>query len=425
MHINLAYGSDEVPIDVPDNWINGRCYRPHPIEACADARAELMAAVQDLGELGSLEDVARKKPSCAIAIDTESAFLFDEVLPSLIELLEDESDLKHEDITLILTNRPWEPFTGDIVEKLIDPDIRQRCRIVLHDFFDSGELIKLGSSSQGVPLSVNKAYMDSALKIALGGVRPDMLLGFTGGRSVLMPGLSGKSTLKKMYSYDFVASPHARYANFRNNPFHITAVETIREAGCDLAISVVPTPSGQTHRVFAGDFIQSHFQAMNHLLEAMDIPVSEPMDIVVTSGGGSGRDATLSQIVETLCAVEPVLKEDGSIVIAAALEDGLGPPGFSEIIKAGSSVKDTLEHLQASDSFVPGQWVAQRLYSILADHEVILYNTHLPEDLVWSTGITPAKDMKEAVFAAMESHGQRCKIVALPEGARGIGRIGR
>jgi hypothetical protein len=43
--------------------------------------------------------------------------------------------------------------------------------------------------------------------------------------------------------------------------------------------------------------------------------------------------------------------------------------------------------------------------------------------VLWGAGFTPATDINQAVHEAMQSHGQKCKIVALPEGPSGIGEI--
>lgn len=423
MHINLAYGNDQIPIDVPDNWINGRCYRPQPLEACADAYAEMIAAIEDLPSEQSLEKVAAGKKTCAIVVDAEEPVLARELLPHLIEIIEDNSDLSPRDFTIILTNRAMDPFEPSIIEEIIPEEVRATCQVVLHNFFDSTEVVKLGVSATEVPLSVNKHYLDGKLRIILGAVRPHMLYGFTGGRSVVMPGLAGKSTLKAIYDFNIVANRNVKYGNFRDNPFHQVGLETLNEAGCDLAISAVTNNDGAIHKVYAGHFGTSHVQAMAYVREALATKVKEPMDIVVTCGGGSPNDSRLDKIIHTLCAVEPVLKQDGTIVIAAELGEGFGPEVIQEVIRNHRNVRDTMRKISVARQFVPGLWLAQKFYSILQQHEVILYNTSLEDDRIWSTGMTPARDMNEAVFAAMESHGQRCKIVALPEGHLGIGMV--
>ncbi|MCC6545920.1 DUF2088 domain-containing protein [Candidatus Sumerlaeota bacterium] len=424
MHISLPYGAASVPIDVPDNWINGRCYRPHPMQPCTDARAELMAAVSELPENLALKKMLDNKGTCAIVVDGDHPAACQELLHPLLELIEDESDIARENFTIIVAHRPLSPFTPDDLAKLFDEKLLSDYRVIIHDPADSDNILRIGESTKKVPLTISRIYQEAQAKIILGGVAPDILSGFTGGRALLMPGLCGRETLKAMYDFNFIADKQTRFGNFRDNPFHIVAIETVGAAGCDLAVSAVMTPEGHISKVFAGHYGASHLQAMNAAREAMIVRVKEPMDIVVTSGGGNPHDVTLAQVVNSICAVEHVLKPEGTIVISAALEQGLGPEGFADIVRSNRGVHKTLERLSLAKKFSPGQWIAQRLYSILVDHEIILYNKEMEEGLIWDIGLTPTGDFNEAIMGAMQSHGQRCKIVALPEGPKGIGEIG-
>ncbi len=426
MHIRLPYGDEMVPVDVPDNWINGRSYRPQPMEPCGDASAELMAAMTTVEDGDdTLSDRAGGKNNCAIAVDHSAPRVIEQLLPSLIEEIEDASSFSTSDIVIVLSNQFWNPIGNEQIPDIVPEGIRNHYKVVLHNPLDPDMVTHVGESSKGLPLTINKAYGQADLKIVLGGVQPDLISGFTGGRAVLLPGLAGEETLREVYGFNVIQDRHIRYGSYRDNPFHIAGMEMARFAGCDLCVSAVLTPTGEIARVHAGQYAKSHLEAMNDLRSSMSVRVKEYMDIVVTSGGGAPHDRTLAQIVPALCAVEHVLKPDGTIVIAAELEDGIGPPEFTEILMNHKNINDTFDRLSRKQSFTPGQWVAQRLYSLLQSHEVIIYNTKMDEDLIWQCGLTPSNNMDEAILGAMESHGQRCKIVALPDGPNSIGMLVR
>lgn len=423
MRINLAYGTDHLPVDVPDNWINGRCYRPHPLKPCQNPKTELLAAMAGIQSGQELSTVAKGKSTCAIAVDGNEPALIQGLLGPLIQVIEEETGIPAEAITVVIGNCPWRPFNRGTLKRLVDPVILERYRVVLHDPRDATSVVTTGHSSTDIPLTVNRAYAEAELKVVLGGVRPDLFHGFTGGRHVILPGLSGIDTIKALYRYENVANPNSRWGNFRDNPFHMTGIEAINASGCDMAVSATLTAEGRIERVFAGHFGGSHLQAMNAMKEALTVKVKEPMDIVVASGGGDPYDRTLMQLVETLGAVSAVLKPGGTIVISASLASGFGTREFCDLISGHSSVQRTLLSLEKSGDYIPGQWIAQRLCAIMADHEIIIYNTDVDEDALWAGGLTPVRDLNTAVHGAMESHGQRCKIVALPEGPFGINEL--
>jgi len=423
MHIKLAYGTEVVPVDVPDNWINGRLYRAHGLKACADVRAELMVAFDSLNMGGSLGTLAKGKKNCVIAIDPTHPLIFQELLPAFIELLEDCSTLRSADITILVANRLWNPVRPEDLETLVDEGTRSTSPVVLHDPTRMDGVKNIGTSSKGIPMTVNSTYLNADFKVIIGGVTADLLLGFTGGRGIIAPGLAGPATTHSLYAPAVVGVPGVRYGNFRDNPFHVHAMETANIAGCDLSISATFSQDGPIAKLFAGHFGQSHFQAMTTVRESMAANAKEPMDIVVTSGGGAPLDGTLYSLVAALCAVEPVLREDGTIVIAAELKDGLGPREFERLVRTAPNYEDLTELLIHGTGIIPGQWAVQHLYRLLRQHEVILFTKSMSEDEVWALGLTPAKDINEAILGAMESHGQRCKIVALPDGPACLGGL--
>ncbi len=427
MHINLPYGSESVPIDVPDNWINGRCYRPHSLNECQDPPSEVLGAIGALSGEHSIAALTKGKNTCAIAVETDASDIFSKgVLRTVIEMIEDDSDIDKANITIILTPPMWEVSAPKEIINNVEPSIRESCNVIVHDPLDASQLINVGeSSSLKFPITVNKSFVEADFKVVLGGVRPDIALGFTGGRSIVLPGLSGIDTLKAIYDFNNIANRKTRYGGFTDNPFHMTGIEASNAVSVDLSVSAILTPEGHIESIFAGHFAQSHFKAMQYLAEKMETKVKEPMDIVVTSGGGAPFDNTLAQVVSALSTCTHVLRQEGTIVIAAALEEGIGPKPFHDLVYTNHTVKRKMEKLSHSREFTPGQWIAQRFFSILQDHEVILYNKDLNEDSIWTTGMTPSRDMNEAILGAMESHGQRCKIVALPDGPRCLAEVAK
>ncbi|MDX2176614.1 MAG: lactate racemase domain-containing protein [Candidatus Sumerlaeia bacterium] len=416
MNIKLSYGTDTLPVDVPDNWINGRLYRPKGLEPCADVRGELMAALESMTGVPSIEKMAEGKQHCVIAVDPFEPVVTREVLPEFIEVLEDHTELSASDITILLANRLWKPLLPAQVPEVLDASTLEHYRVVLHSPFDADSVEVLTDSSRNVPITISKEYLRADLKIVLGHVSPDLIFGFTGGRAVLSPGLSSEATYHALYDPQNVDHAGVRYGNFRDNPFHVHGMETAQHAGCDAAVSVLLTPSGHVSRVMAGHFGQSHFQAMLAMREALQASAKEPMDVVVTSGGGAPFDHDMLSLLKSIAAVEGVLQAEGTIVVVGELKGGLGPKDFQRLLRLGRNHDEFIEALGKKEAFIPGQWAAQVLFRILRDHEVIVYTTGIPEEELWALGFTPAKDMNEAILGAMESHGQRCKIVALPDG---------
>ncbi|MCB2155110.1 DUF2088 domain-containing protein [bacterium] len=416
MHVKLPFGDDMLPVDVPDNWINGRCYRSHRYEQAGDERAELLAAFNDPIGIDSFERLVAGRSNAVVAIDSSAPGLFPEFLGEFLEELEEASSLDAKDILVLLTNFYWNPSGRELIEELVPQDIRDRYPVALHDPTDYGASREIGNVLDHYPLRINTGYLDADLKIVIGPVYPHLLRGFSGGRAVITPGLANEDTLRHMYSFENVSDPNVVYGIIRDNPFHKAGLDAMGKAGCDVAVSVMMTPEGKLSRVVVGEPGQSHIAAVGMVREMMNVSLKEPMDIVVTGGGGAPHDATVLQMVNVLSAVLPALKDDGTIVLTAKLADGIGPDPLRDILLHCDGPRSFREKYSKPENFTPGQWVAQVFYQILAKHEVIVLADGMSEDELWATGMTPTSDLQEAVEVAMQGHGQRCKICALPDG---------
>ncbi len=73
-------------------------------------------------------------------------------------------------------------------------------------------------------------------------------------------------------------------------------------------------------------------EGVRFLERVVKAPISEPVDVVVTSSAGHPLDATWYQAVKGLTGALPIVKLGGTIIMAAALSEGLGSPEFQQLL---------------------------------------------------------------------------------------------
>ncbi|MDK2973204.1 MAG: lactate racemase [Candidatus Sumerlaeota bacterium] len=416
MNVHLPFGSETAPVDVPDNWINGRCYRSFRFDPAGDERAEILAAFNEPVGVESFKALAKRKSSTVVVVDPAYPALFDEFLPAFLEELEESTDIKASKITVLVANSIWMPIEPQALDALIPQKIRKHYHVELHDPFNASAVKSVGKVLGSIDLTVNSTYLDADFKVLCGPVVPDLTHGYQGGRALVLPGLAGEATLRQLYSYENVSKPTVTYGSLQNNPFHAAGMQALHAAGCDLVGAPIVTPDGRLSEFVLGDPAQAFLTAASRNFEKMHVTLKEPMDIVVTCGGGAPYDSTLHQVLNAMAAAEPVLKPNGTIVLGAELAGGFGPDPLRSMLIESASPGGFYSRHGSADSLVPGQWIAQRLFRLLSQHEVLLYTRGMSEDEVWSCGLTPTDNLQNAVELAMQEHGQRCKICALPDG---------
>src|SRR5207302_1691894 len=78
----------------------------------------------------------------------------------------------------------------------------------------------------------------------------------------------------------------------------------------------------------AGDMIGAWEKGVRFCRDAVKAGVPRPCDVVVTSCAGYPLDTTWYQAVKGLTGALPIVKQGGTIVLAASLTEGLGSPEF-------------------------------------------------------------------------------------------------
>ena len=92
--------------------------------------------------------------------------------------------------------------------------------------------------------------------------------------------------------------------------------------------------------------------------------VPEPVDIVVTSSAGYPLDTTFYQAVKGLTGCLPIVKQGGTIILAASLSEGLGSPEFQSLFRENPSLEVFMERILGKDYFVMDQWQLEELAKV-------------------------------------------------------------
>lgn len=416
MNIRLPYGTKDIPIDVPDNWINGRCYRPFQLEKAPSEEQALEEALSSPVGSVNFRDVLRGKKSVCVVISSLCPQLFKRVLPSILSRVEEYSKLEAEQITVLFTNSIWMPKDQSFLNRNVPSSLLSRYRMIMHQPANTNDCVEVGKVGQAIPVRLNKAYVEAEAKIIIGPVLPDLIEGFVGGRSLILPGISDEITLKALYTYENVTHSAVSYGITRDNPFHMAGMQALQLAGCDFGFCALMTREGHLSSYVCGDPGQATMASIDQMREKLGMALKEHMDIVVTSGGGAPFDGSLYQLINALSAVLPIIKDNGTILCTSGLENGFGPAPLRELLLKARSPEHFEEQFSDNTHWIPGQWVIQHFFNILKRHEVIIYSEGISESELWQAGLTPTKDFQEAIEVAMQGHGQRCKICALPEG---------
>ncbi|HEX9970696.1 MAG TPA: nickel-dependent lactate racemase, partial [bacterium] len=386
MKIQIDYGTKGIWIEVPDqNLVKILKMKDSvPIE---DPMERVKSAIENpIGSPPLSKLAAGKKTACIVICDITRPVPNKLILPPILVTLE-ASGIKRENITILIATGIHRPNLGDELTYLVGEDIAATYKIVNHFAKQKETHSDLGRTSRGTDVLIDSTYMNADLKITTGFIEPHLMAGFSGGRKLICPGIASLDTVKVMHSPKILEHPNAREGIIEGNPFHEESLEIAQMAGMDFIVNVSLNENKQITGIFAGDLQKAHQQGVAFVRQKVGDTVPEPVDIVITTSAGYPLDATFYQAIKGLTAALPIVKQGGTIILAAECREGLGSPEFSQLLRETTDIEIFMQNILRDDYFVVDQWQMEEYAKVLRKADVYLFRE----------GVAPAD--RENIFA--------------------------
>ncbi len=218
-------------------------------------------------------------------------------------------------------------------QAILTPFIAQRLKTIQHDARDLAQLVRVGETSGGISVELNRALTEFDHIVLIGGVTFHYFAGFTGGRKLICPGLASSRTIAVTHKLAFDCEIKDRRAGvgtgkLDGNAVHEAFVEAASRARVSFAVNTIVDDLGAATEVFCGDWLTSHRAACEKYAADNTIKIAEKRDIVIVSGGGYPYDLNLIQAHKALEAASKACNDGGTIVLIAECPDGLGRKDF-------------------------------------------------------------------------------------------------
>jgi nickel-dependent lactate racemase len=418
MHLQLAYGQTGLKIELP-NELDVTVVEPKFLAGLSDPMAALQETLQSPIESPPLRDLVNPADKvglvfCDLTRPAPSHLMIPAILTEL-------AHVPGENITLFNAVGTHRANTDDELRKILGDDLVAGYRIVQNDTFDPSTQVHLGDTRRGHEIWLNREFVECDVKILTGFIEPHLFAGFSGGGKMVMPGMAGQQTVLRNHGTEMVSNPQATWGITWGNPIW----EEIRE----VALKVKPTfllhvslnRDKEITGVFAGDFDAAHAAGCAFVKETAMVPVAAPFDIVITTNSGYPLDLNLYQSVKGMSAAAQVVREGGTIIIAADCWDGIPDHGlYSQLLREADDPKTLLDTICAPGFLKQDQWQAQVQAQIQLKADVYVYTDNLTDEQVQTALLKPSHSLEATVTELLNKYGPQAKICVLPEGPQTI-----
>jgi nickel-dependent lactate racemase len=415
MRLTLEYGKTGLEVELPDDRVVGPlAIKPAP--PLADPLAVLQQKLAQPTSTSSLLELARgRKSACILICDITRPVPNSLLLPPILEALE-TAGIPRDKILILIATGLHRPNEGDELVELVGAEIAGKYRIENHHGKILAEHTYLGTTPRGVPAWIDTRYVRADLKIATGLIEPHLMAGYSGGRKLICPGIAALETVKIWHGPDFLEHPQADCGFLEGNPVHEENTRIARMAGCDFIVNVTIDADRQITSLVAGDMEQAFLEGVRFIEKVVKAEVSEPCDVVVTSSAGYPLDTTFYQAVKGLTGALPIVKQGGTIIIAAGLAEGIGSPEFQRLFKENESLPGFMKRILGKDYFVMDQWQLEELAKVRRKAKVKVVSDGLPAATLNELFVESAPSVEEAVADSLAEYGPEARIAVIPKG---------
>jgi nickel-dependent lactate racemase len=412
MQIQLAYGEGHLTIECPDD--RTAVITPNEREGISDERTAIHTALDAPTAGTSLRQLVKTDTRiCILFTDITRATPNDRMIPWLLDYL---SFVPKENIILLNQLGTHRPNSRAELEKMLTKEVVNNYRVLNAEPENREAHVQFGTTRDGTPALINRHAVEADLRIVTGFIEPHLFAGFSGGPKGIMPGVAALETVMSNHSVENIAAPHATFGITYGNPIWEEMLAIAQRTGPKFLLNVSLNNSRQITNVFSGDLIEAHKTGCDFVKRSAMQAVAEPFDVVVTTNSGHPLDLNLYQGVKGMSAGARILKEGGTLILAAECREGV-PSGseLDKLLRYAQNPEEVLTLLSTPGFERPEQWQAQIQALIQRKADVRVYSS-LDDDTLRAAHLAPCADISATIAEELEKHGPDARVAVLPQG---------
>jgi nickel-dependent lactate racemase len=274
----------------------------------------------------------------------------------------------------------------------------------------------LGKTGRGTPVFVNKIFCESDIRMVVGNIEPHHFQGYSGGAKSASIGLAGRKTIN--HNHSMLAHSKSVLGEYSQNPCRQDVEEIGDLIGIHFAYNIVMNGDKKIVEAICGDPREVMEKGIPIAKMVYETSVATHYDLVIASVGGYPKDINLYQSQKALAHSARVVKDGGTIIIAAECREGIGSHSFEAFMEGVTSFAQVFEKLN-SEGFRVGPHKALLIARDAMKANVILVSDMDPVN-VKRFLLNSSPSVQTAVDQVVHSLSPSSRIAVLPKAASTI-----
>ena len=426
--IEVPWGSALLTVELPDRWRLLGTLEPERVVALTDPESVLRSELANPIDTVPLRDRPLAGQRIVIVVEDVSrpvpVHTFFRAL--LQELIAGGATL--DGITLLTALGVHRPMTREEVEAKVGRENLAGIAWHNHDARDPRELVFVGTTSRGTPVQFNRRLTEADLIVCVGGIEPHVLLGFSGGAKMLLPGCAAAETVARNHlqgvspeRFNLVGVPADQ------SPMRLDLEDAAHLLQKDIFIvNAILNRQHSVCRFFCGHHVEAQRRGAEFSRRVHGVPLSGPADVALV--GSDPMSFDLRQSMKCVGNNMFCVKPGGVIAGFVRCEQGVGdvdipprslPPqvlrtllrvlgpsrimGFVDRVKKGAGVEE--------------KFLAHFALQVCRRNALHLFSDNLPPWVGRKTGLfRQYSDVQAMVSAAARQAPRNATVWFVPHG---------
>lgn len=382
---------------------------PHRVPPLTQPQTAILAALRNPIGTQPLRSIVRAGDRVAVLVNDVTRLVHSDLfLPVLIDELND-TGIQDQDIFIVFALGIHRRQTPEEQRAIVGDEIARRIQMFDHDCFDRNQLVRIGQTSRGNEVWVNRRVYEADKVILTGEIIYHLIAGYSGGRKSLIPGVAGAETTT--FNHKYILDPCSRSGLLDGNPAHEDLLEACRMFDPDFLLNVVLNPQGALVGVFAGHYDLAHRAGCEMVDRVYGVNLDKPYDVVIAAAGGFPVDIDLRQAHKGLENAVRALHPGGTLIYFAECPDGAGIRAFEEWVARYSSSAEMAAELRSN--FVVGGHKAYWVVRLGEQFRIFLVSS-LPESFVRRCRLIPTADPESVLRSAVAGASGKLRLAYMP-----------
>jgi nickel-dependent lactate racemase len=422
--VKMKLGTGYVDVSVPEENLLGMIVKEVPPSSMTEDEVILDALVHPIGTPRLRKLVKPGNTICIVISDVTRAWQRMSVyLPHIVKELND-AGIEDKDIRFLSALGYHRKHTPEEHAKLLGPELLKRFQIIDHDCLDKDNLVRVGTTSRGTPVIINRVAAEADRLVLTGCCTYHPWVGWGGGKKSILPGISSIESIQKNHLMTMDEQgrqrPEVASGNIKDNPMHLDMLEVAAIVKPAFMFNVIMGHDGKIAHAVCGDTIAAHDVGRGIVDELYEVPIKELADITISSQGGYPKDIDVCQTGKGIYHTQAATKPGGWIIILSDCTEGIGPPDANTIFLECETNAE--REREVRKLFTVPKYVSYYMCTAAEKWNIIIVGNGDPA-LLAKTKFRTTRTVDEALEMAFKEGGRNQKIYLMPQGSSALPKL--